>query len=107
MTDINPIPQNTVNNANTQRVQQSTTQQGSSTATSATGNAGKTDSVELTEQARLLRTAQQALSQLPEVDSAKVDALRERIASGEYTVDADLLAERLLEFETALQGDEQ
>lgn len=39
-----------------------------------------------------LRPAQQALAELPEIDAAKVQRLREALANGEISFDADRLA---------------
>lgn len=49
-----------------------------------------------------LQAVERAIASTPEVDQARVDALRERIASGEYPIDADRLASRFIEFEQLL-----
>lgn len=42
------------------------------------------------------------ISQTPEVDQARVDALRQSIAEGNYPIDADRIAERMVELERLL-----
>jgi negative regulator of flagellin synthesis FlgM len=54
------------------------------------------DRVELSDQARALHAAKEALSQLPEVRQDLVKDLRERVKAGTYAVPADKIAERML-----------
>lgn len=62
------------------------------------------DRVSLSSEARLHTVAHQAATHAPEVRQEKVDSLKERVASGGYTVDSRKVAEKLLESETALAG---
>ncbi|NCT85673.1 MAG: flagellar biosynthesis anti-sigma factor FlgM [Comamonadaceae bacterium] len=52
-------------------------------------------------ESRLLGPAQEALTALPEIDQAKVDALREALARGEIGFDADRLARLIQRFHGA------
>ena len=60
------------------------------------------DTVSLTNTATQLQSLQQTLSDVPEVDSGRVEALRAAIADGSYTVDANELAQNLIGFEQQL-----
>lgn len=77
---------------------------GGETATGrpAGGAPGGDDSLRLTDTATLLRQAEARLKAQPDIDAARVDAIRKRIDAGQYQVDAERLAARLLRFEQAL-----
>lgn len=49
-----------------------------------------------------LQAVRDAIDRTPEVDSARVQDIRERIASGEYPLDAERTAERMVELERLL-----
>lgn len=68
-------------------------------AASARPAAGGSDSVELTDTAKL----QQLMAALPAtdpVDLNRVDATRQALADGQYTVDSRQIAQRLLQFDS-------
>lgn len=67
-------------------------------------SAAQGDRVSLSSSALLHTTAHAAASGAPDVRREKVDALKERVASGEYTVDSRKVAEKLLESEALLAG---
>ena len=67
-------------------------------------SAAQGDRVSLSSSALLHTTAHAAASGAPDVRQEKVDALKERVASGEYTVDSRKVAEKLLESEALLAG---
>lgn len=56
----------------------------------------ETDSVSLSDRAQTLAKLEASLSELPDVDSEKVDRIRAAIVSGKYTVDSEAVAEKLL-----------
>ena len=56
----------------------------------------KKDKAELSDQARLLSKARQALEGTSDVDQAKVDMLKAKIDKGEYKIPLDQLAENML-----------
>ena len=60
------------------------------------------DTVSLTNTATQLQSLQQTLSDVPEVDSGRVEALKASSADGSYTVDANELAQNLIGFEQQL-----
>ena len=75
----------------------------SDAARSADGGEGtRTDAVALTDTAVRLKRIETSLADLPEVDQARVEALRERIESGSYEVDGQAVAKRLLQMEQDL-----
>ena len=54
------------------------------------------DRVELSDRARALQVAQGALSQVPEVRTERVEAVKSLVQSGRYQVPSQALAERML-----------
>jgi len=55
------------------------------------------DTVEISDQARELARARQAVDAAPEVRSDKVASIRKRIQDGTYSVSPELLARKLLD----------
>ncbi|MHC1480571.1 flagellar biosynthesis anti-sigma factor FlgM [Frateuria aurantia] len=76
-----------------------------STSTSSTGGplAGDTDRVELTPQAQAITEASQQTGDVS-VNSSKVQALQQQIASGTYQVNAQSIAAKLSQFDSSLGG---
>ena len=60
------------------------------------------DEVQLTHTATSLKHVEARLAGMPDVDRARVDAVRQRVESGNYKVDANRIADRLLRFEREL-----
>lgn len=58
--------------------------------------ASSVDTVELTQGAKLLERMEKTLAEVPEVDSARIAAVRADIASGNYEINAEKIAEALL-----------
>lgn len=61
------------------------------------------DAVSVSAAASRLQRIEAALAALPEIDGARVEALRQQVESGTYRVDAERLADRLIEFERGLR----
>jgi negative regulator of flagellin synthesis FlgM len=59
------------------------------------------DAVDLTDNAARLKAIEARLADIPEVDQARVKAMRERVDSGEYKPDASRIATKLLRLEKA------
>lgn len=59
--------------------------------------AAGSSAVELSDNARLMRQASEAAKAAPALDAGKVERLKEQIRSGTYRVDAEAIAERILE----------
>jgi negative regulator of flagellin synthesis FlgM len=62
------------------------------------------DAVSLSSQGRAIGEMHAQLASEPSFDSAKVAAIKEAIANGSYTVDADKLAENMVKFEKEFGG---
>lgn len=60
------------------------------------------DVVQLSDRARVLKTAGETVQQMPEVDQEKVDRIRSAIESGDYKIDYDKLAAAFRRFESEL-----
>ncbi len=54
------------------------------------------DNVSLSSQAQTLGRLEQAMQKSPEVDEAKVSAIKQAIAEGRYQINSDRIAERML-----------
>lgn len=65
--------------------------------TAAGGTGRRADSVTLSEQARRLQRVLTVVSGLPDVRNERIAELRARLASGDYRVDADEIARRMVE----------
>lgn len=76
---------------------------GDKAETSSRTDASSTSSqVRLTDTATSLKQVEARIADLPNVDRARVDAVRQRVESGAYQVNAGRLADRLLAFERDL-----
>ena len=60
------------------------------------GGGSQSDSVELSSQALVLTDLETKINSANAIDSSKVEQLKAAINSGEYTIDADKVAARLL-----------
>ncbi|MCP5144825.1 MAG: flagellar biosynthesis anti-sigma factor FlgM [Gammaproteobacteria bacterium] len=72
-------------------------------AAAATGKAGSSDVVTITDLASRIRDLVQSVESLPHVDQQRVAEIRQQIADGSYEVDPRATAEKLLEFESMLR----
>jgi negative regulator of flagellin synthesis FlgM len=71
-------------------------------ASSRTDASSTSSQVRLTDTATNLKQVEARIADLPDVDRARVDAVRQRIESGAYQMNAGRLADRLLAFERDL-----
>lgn len=69
-----------------------------------TAGGGETDRVTLTESAQQLKRLAEAVAAAPDVDQVRVAALKDAIARGEYRVDAERVADRMIALERDLAG---
>lgn len=60
------------------------------------------DKVELTNDAKLLERLDKALANAPDVDETRVAEIKAAIASGNYEIDPDAIADAMLRFEKLL-----
>jgi len=70
---------------------------GSSTSSGHSSTSG--DSVQITDMAGRLRSLEQKLASQSEVDQSHVNEIRDAISRGEYKVDADRVADKMMDFE--------
>jgi negative regulator of flagellin synthesis FlgM len=61
-------------------------------------------SVHITDSARQLAGLQRAIHGLPDIDARRVEALQQSIDRGQYHVDAERIADKLLQLEGELAG---
>jgi len=89
-------------------VQMSTDKKVSSTsdavANPAKAAATSTSPVRITDQARQLAALEQALSDVPVVNEARVAAIRDAIEQGQYQVNPERIADKLLRTEQELRA---
>jgi negative regulator of flagellin synthesis FlgM len=85
----------------------STGQTGATTSGTAAGGsppAAPVDSADVGSMESLLQRISAAADQVPTVDQAKIDELRQAIAAGTYQANPQEIARKLLQFEGALDG---
>ncbi len=87
----------------------STSGQKSTKANTASSNSGSSktsssDSLELTGEGTQLQQIEQSLSDIPIVDSKRVESVSQSIESGQYTIDNEKIADRIIENERDLKG---
>ena len=66
------------------------------------GSAQGSDQLSLTTSAQLLKELNEVVAATPEVDSSRVEAIKQAIADGTYQVDAGRIADQLLNLEDQL-----
>lgn len=62
----------------------------------ASSRGNTSDTVELSSQARDFDRVRESLQNVPEVDRARVDSIKQQIADGSYQIDTDLIAANIL-----------
>lgn len=67
-----------------------------------TVNADSNDSVQLSDQAQVLKSVEDRIQQMPDIDQDKVDKIRNAITNGDYNIDYDNLAAAFRRFESSL-----
>ncbi len=78
------------------------------TATTGAASSPTADaSVHITPSARLLASISQAVSNTPEINSSRVAAVQQAIASGQYKIDPERIANRLVRLEQDLRDASQ
>lgn len=69
---------------------------------SASGNTAVEDTVSLSQGSQQVIELQQRLKNTPEIDSVKVEAIKQEIAKGNYPLDPEKIAENLISLEQSL-----
>lgn len=67
-----------------------------------TASTQTTDTVRVTDDARLLQAVEDRLGQVSEVDSKRVEDIRSRIESGNYSVSAERVADKMIAMDRSL-----
>ncbi len=68
------------------------------------GEAQADDRVSITDTAVSLGNIERTMAQIPVVDASRVESVREALAEGTYSVDAERTAERFIQLEMQLPG---
>lgn len=77
---------------------------------SAAGKAGSSaepkpgEDVQITSTARSLASIEQSVRDLPAIDEKRVAEIQRRLENGDYTVDPQRIADKLLRLETEMKG---
>ncbi len=79
------------------RNDKSNTDNSTDNPTSSSGSAE--GSVKISQQARQLNDIQQTLLDTPEVDQNKVEAIRQSIENGQYEIDSQAIADKIIELD--------
>lgn len=69
---------------------------GNQASTSESTTSTASDTVELSSQAQDLNRIREELAELPEVDESRVAQIRQQIADGSYSIDAEQIASKIL-----------
>lgn len=75
-----------------------------STAGADSSSSASVDSVHITQSARSMAALSQAIQDTPDVDAGRVAAAQQAIASGQYTVNPERIASRLVQLEQDLHA---
>ncbi len=75
------------------------------TTAKAKNAAQNADTIQVTDDARLMQAVEERLGQVSEVDSKRVDEIRSRIESGDYSVSAERTADKMLAMDRSLPVD--
>ncbi|RDH84720.1 MAG: flagellar biosynthesis anti-sigma factor FlgM [endosymbiont of Galathealinum brachiosum] len=96
---INPIGRSTTGSIsnNTDKAQAK-----NATESSNAPRASTEDTVSLSRESQQVSGLQQQLKNAPAVDQAKVDSIKQEIANGNYPLDAEKIAENLINLEQSL-----
>ncbi|MFE8069680.1 flagellar biosynthesis anti-sigma factor FlgM [Marinobacteraceae bacterium S3BR75-40.1] len=62
------------------------------------------ENVNLSQRAKAVKQVEQQLREQPEVDDAKVESIRQSLADGSFKVDAEQLAQKMLEIDKSIFG---
>lgn len=96
---INPLGRTSAGTINSNTAK---TQSKDSAESSTTGNARTEDTVSLSQESQQVIELQQRIKNAPEIDSAKVEAIKQEIARGNYPLDPEKIAENLINLEQSL-----
>ncbi len=95
--DISGINSGRSQHSSDRQVSSVKSESGSSTSSSRSSTEG--DSVQITDMAGRLRSLEQKLATQSDVDQSHVNEIRDAISRGEYKVDPDRVADKMMDFE--------
>lgn len=72
---------------------------GSTTAQQRSSSGGGGDTVSLTDMASRMKSLESKLESQPAIDQSRVDKVREAISRGEYRVNPERVADKMMDFE--------
>ncbi|NWN90679.1 flagellar biosynthesis anti-sigma factor FlgM [Marinobacter adhaerens] len=105
--DLNGIGQGQVNTHRSTAEKPSSSQSARQTApeqTNARAEKSQGDKVNLSSQARNLKQLEEKLGSYPEVDDNRVAEIRSALENGTYKVDAEKLAQKMLDMDESIFG---
>jgi len=97
---INPLGRSTAGSVNSNSEKAQTKNTSTADNTSSTVSSG--DTVSLSQESQQVAGLQQQLKDSSAIDQAKVDAIKQEIANGNYPLDANKIAENLINLEQSL-----
>jgi negative regulator of flagellin synthesis FlgM len=106
--DFNGIGPGQVNNqrpsADKASGSQAPNQAGTEQAKSQAPNSARGENVNLSSQAKNLKQLEQKLADFPEMDDERIEQIRAALEDGSYKVDAQKLAQKMLEMDESIFG---
>ncbi|WP_166263667.1 flagellar biosynthesis anti-sigma factor FlgM [Marinobacter caseinilyticus] len=102
--DLNGIGRGQVNTqkTSTEKSPAQSTQQAAPEPSKAQATRG--DSVSLSSQAKNLKQLEQGLDSFPEMDDERIEAIKAALADGSYKIDAEKLAQKMLDMDQSIFG---
>ena len=100
--DINGINSGRSQQANEKQVQTIRRDTANTTSRTQTNNQSGQDKVSLTDMAARLKSLENKLAEQPNVDQSRVDRVKDALARGEYQVNPDRVADKMMDFEAGL-----
>jgi len=98
---LGQVSQSTTTRTKTSEPQNSTAKSGGG-SNSAAAAPTQGDTVQLSEAAKALQNVEKRLADTPDVDSARVNKIKQDIESGNYQVNPDRIAEKMMQFDSLL-----
>ena len=103
--DLNGIGQGQVNTQRTTVDKPVNSQNAGQTAPEqAKAQSARGENVNLSNQARNLKQLEQKLGDYPEMDDERIEEIRTALANGTYKVDAEKLAQKMLDMDKSIFG---
>jgi len=100
--DINGAGNNQLQNTRTERQEVNVRRNESPVSEDETGSSQTRETVSLGNASSQIRSIENTLASLPVVDTQRVEAFRQLIADGTYNVDANSIADKLINLEQSL-----